>query len=63
MKAGDLRKKSTDELKRQLSDVLRAQFNLRMQIATQQTTKFGEANKLRKDVARIYTLLREKGAR
>ncbi|MHB1678252.1 MAG: 50S ribosomal protein L29 [Sulfuriferula sp.] len=59
MKANDLRAKSTTEIKQELIELLRAQFSLRMQVATQQTTKTSELGKLRKNIARAHTVLRE----
>ena len=60
MKASELRAKSVAEMKQELVDLLRAQFGLRMQIATQQTNKTSELGKLRKNIARVRTVLREK---
>ena len=60
MKAKDLRVKSADELNTELTSLLRAQFNLRMQFATQQNTKNDQIKKVRKDIARVRTLLGEK---
>ncbi|MEJ5210104.1 MAG: 50S ribosomal protein L29 [Burkholderiales bacterium] len=60
MKASELRKKSVDELKAELSSLLKAQFGLRMQIATQQSTKTDQLRKVRRDIARVRTLLTEK---
>lgn len=60
MKASELRTKSNDDLKKELTDLLRAQFGLRMQVATQQTNKVSEIGKLRKDIARVRTVLGDK---
>lgn len=60
MKASDLRAKSAGELNTELISLLRAQFNLRMQFATQQNTKNDQIGKVRKDIARVRTLLGEK---
>jgi large subunit ribosomal protein L29 len=60
MKASELRTKSVDELKTELSSLLKAQFGLRMQIATQQSTKTDQLKKMRRDIARVRTLLTEK---
>ncbi|MCL6556015.1 MAG: 50S ribosomal protein L29 [Burkholderiales bacterium] len=60
MKAAELRTKSVDELKAELSSLLKAQFSLRMQIATQQSTKTDQLRKVRRDIARIRTVLTEK---
>lgn len=60
MKASEFRVKSTDELSKELTDLLRAHFSLRMQVATQQNTKVSELGKIRKDIARVRTILGEK---
>ncbi len=59
MKANDLRAKSQDELKKELMDLLRAQFSLRMQLGTQQTNKTHELRKVRRDIARVRTVMHE----
>ena len=60
MKASELRQKSQDELAKELLDLRRAQFSLRMQSATQQLTNTSQLGKVRKDIARVKTLQREK---
>ena len=60
MKALDLRAKSVDELNADLIELRRAQFSLRMQVATQQLTKVDQLGKVRKDVARVKLVLAEK---
>ena len=60
MKASELRVKSVDELNKELLDLLKAQFSLRMQIATQQLSNYSQIGKVRRDIARVRTLLREK---
>jgi large subunit ribosomal protein L29 len=60
MKASELKAKSNDDLKKELTDLLRAQFGLRMQVATQQTSKVSELGKVRKDIARVRTILGDK---
>jgi large subunit ribosomal protein L29 len=60
MKATDLRAKSVAELNAELIELRRAQFSLRMQIATQQLTKVDQLGKVRKDVARVKLVLAEK---
>lgn len=60
MKATDLRAKSVDELNAELVELRRAQFSLRMQLATQQLTKVDQLGKVRKDVARVKFVLAEK---
>ena len=61
MKAGELKGKSPDELQQELSSLLRAQFGLRMQKATQQLTNTSQLAKVRRDIARVRTVLAEKG--
>jgi large subunit ribosomal protein L29 len=63
MKASELRVKSADELNKELLDLLKAQFGLRMQIATQQLSNHSQIGKVRRDIARVRTLLREKAAK
>ena len=63
MKASDLRAKSVEELNGELLSLLKAKFGLRMQIATQQTNKTSELGKVRRDIARVKTLLREKAGK
>ena len=60
MKASELRVKDPAELKDELQDLLKAQFNLRMQSATQQLTNNSQIKKVRRDIARVRTLLNEK---
>ncbi|MFA7242505.1 MAG: 50S ribosomal protein L29 [Sulfuricellaceae bacterium] len=60
MKAGELRTKSSDELGKELVELLKAQFGMRMQIATQQSTKFDQISKVRRNIARVRTLMSEK---
>jgi large subunit ribosomal protein L29 len=60
MKAKELRAKSADELNAELVDLRRAQFSQRMQLATQQLNKVDQLGKIRKDVARVKTVMAEK---
>jgi large subunit ribosomal protein L29 len=60
MKASELRTKSVDELNKELLDLLKAPFGLRMQIATQQLSNTSQMSKVRRDIARVRTLIREK---
>lgn len=60
MKAGELRSKSVDELKQELQSLLRAQFSLRMQKATQQLANTSQIGKTRRDIARVRTVLTQK---
>lgn len=57
MKASELRNKTVDELRDELKSLLRAQFSLRMQLATQQTNKTHELRRVRRDIARVRTVL------
>ncbi|MEK9777988.1 MAG: 50S ribosomal protein L29 [Methylophilaceae bacterium] len=61
MKANDLRKKSVEDLGKELVDLRKAQFNARMQISTQQSNKTDQLSKLRQDIARVKTIIAEKG--
>jgi large subunit ribosomal protein L29 len=63
MKAKELREKSVAELEQELIALRKAQFSLRMQQATQQLTNTAAMRATRRDIARIKTLLREKGVR
>ena len=60
MEASELRAKSPDELRQELATLLKAQFSLRMQKATQQLTNTSQIGKVRRDIARVRTLLAEK---
>lgn len=59
MKASELRQKSIDELNGMLLEKSREQFNLRMQKGTGQLTKPDQMKKVRKDIARIHTILND----
>ncbi|MCP5419210.1 MAG: 50S ribosomal protein L29 [Gammaproteobacteria bacterium] len=60
MKVSELRQKSVEELNQELLDSRREQFNLRMQQATNQLSKPHLFRQVRRRIARIKTLLREK---
>ena len=60
MKAKELRAKDMAELNKELLELRKAQFSLRMQAATQQLQNTSQIGKVRKDIARVKTLLREK---
>lgn len=60
MKATDLRTKSDDELKQQLLDLRKESFNLRFQAASGQLENTARKNTIRKDIARIKTILGER---
>jgi large subunit ribosomal protein L29 len=59
MQASDLRNKSVDELNEELVALRREQFNLRMQQATGELTHNNEHRRVRKDIARVKTVLNE----
>jgi large subunit ribosomal protein L29 len=63
MKASELRGKQADELQKELEALLRAQFGLRMQLATQQLNNTSQLKKLRRDIARVRTVMKEKGSK
>lgn len=58
MKASDLKDKSRDELLEELISLRREQFNLRMQQATGQLARPDQYRKVRKNIARVKTVLR-----
>ena len=60
MKATDLRKKSMEDLGKELIDLRKSQFSARMQVSTQQTNKTDQLGKIQKDIARVKTVLAEK---
>jgi large subunit ribosomal protein L29 len=62
MKASDHRAKTPDELKDVLLNLKKEQFNLRFQRATQQLEKTGRVREVRREIARIKTILGEKAA-
>ncbi|RMD71819.1 MAG: 50S ribosomal protein L29 [Gammaproteobacteria bacterium] len=60
MKARELREKGPEELQKELIGLLREQFNLRMQKATGQLSQTHQLREVRRNIARIKTILREK---
>ncbi len=60
MKVSDLRQKNDEDLAKELLDMRKAQFSLRMQLATQQLSNTSQIGKLRKDIARIKTIQQER---
>lgn len=62
MKASELRAKDPVQLNKELDDLLKAQFSLRMQKGTQQFINTSQQRKVRRDIARVRTLLAEKAA-
>ena len=59
MKASELRQKSKDELGIMLLDLSRERFNLKMQKGTGQLSKPDQVKKVRRDTARVQTILNE----
>ena len=60
MKAAELKGKSENELRQELASLLKAQFSLRMQKATQQLQNTSQLGKVRRDIARVRTVLGQK---
>jgi large subunit ribosomal protein L29 len=60
MTASELRTKSTDELRQEIASLLKAQFSLRMQKSTQQLSNTSQLKKVRRDIARVRTVLAQK---
>ena len=56
----DLSSKNADELNKELLELRRAQFGLRMQLATQSLTKHSEIERVRRQIARVHTFLNQK---
>ena len=62
MNASELRPKDDAALAKELEELLRAHFNLRMQHATQQLANTAQLTQVRRDIARVKTLIRERKA-
>jgi len=60
MKAEEFRQKNMDELSKELHGLLREQFNLRMQRGTGQLSKSDQLMKVRRNIARVKTVINEK---
>jgi large subunit ribosomal protein L29 len=60
MKTSDLRAKDAAGLEKEVSDLLKAHFGLRMQKATQQLTNHSQLGNTRRDIARVKTIQAEK---
>jgi large subunit ribosomal protein L29 len=60
MNAKELRAKDEAALNKELTDLLRAHFSLRMQVATQQLSNTSQLRKTQRDIARVRTVLRQK---
>ena len=60
MKASELQGIVEASLKKELNELLKAQFGLRMQIATQQLQNTAQLKKVRRDIARVKTVIHQK---
>ncbi|MBU6258201.1 MAG: 50S ribosomal protein L29 [Burkholderiales bacterium] len=60
MKASELRAKDIAALEKEVSDLLKAHFGLRMQKATQQLTNHQQLGNTKRDIARVKTIIAEK---
>ena len=63
MTPSELRGKDGTELQKELEALLRAQFGLRMQLATQQLSNTSQLKKVKRDIARVRTIMKEKAAK
>ena len=63
MKASELRGKDQAALQKELNDLLKAQFGMRMQIATQQLSNTSQLKKVRRDIAHVKTVMNTKEAK
>lgn len=61
MKASELKAKSVADLQQELVSLNKEQFGLRMQVATQQLSNTSQLRKVRRNIARVKTVLTEKG--
>ena len=61
-KNDELRSKNAEELNKELIELRRAQFGLRMQLATQSLTKNSEMERVRRQIARVHTFITQKKA-
>jgi len=62
MKAKELRAKDDEALGKELNELLRAHFSLRMQVGTQQLNDTSQLRKTRRDIARVRTVLNQRAA-
>jgi large subunit ribosomal protein L29 len=62
MELKEMRSKDAAALNKELHDLLKAQFSLRMQKATQQLQNSSQLRKVRRDIARVRTVITEKAA-
>ena len=63
MKATELRGKDQAALEKELNDLLKVQFGLRMQIAMEQLSNTSQLKKVRRDIARVKTVMNSKDAK
>ena len=63
MKAKELLGKDQPALEKELNELLKAQFGMRMQIATQQLSNTSQLKKVRRDIARVKTVMNSKDAK
>ena len=62
-KQDDLRSKGAEDLEKELLELRRAQFGLRMQLATQSLTKHSEIQRIRRQIARVHTFMSQQKAK
>jgi large subunit ribosomal protein L29 len=62
MNASELRTKDADGLNKELLDLMKAHFGLRMQAGTQQLNNTSQLRKVRRDIARVRTVMNQKAA-
>ena len=60
MKANEVRKLSSADLEKKLTELKKDLFNLRLQLATNQLDNTNKINEVKHDIARIITVIREK---
>lgn len=60
MKVAELQNRTPEQLREELNSLLKAQFSLRMQKATQQLTNTSQLAKVRRDIARVRTVMAQK---
>ncbi len=63
MNISELRGRDQESLNKELNELLKAQFGLRMQIATQQLNNTSQLKKVRRDIARMKTVINLKGGK
>ena len=62
MNTKEMRAKSPEDLNKELLELRKAQFSLRMQIATQQLTKTSEVARVKREIAQLKTILTQKAS-